>query len=46
MECITKRGTASIYNEQTTSYAQGSRDYPIKLKTRNGKITVEELIEQ
>lgn len=45
MECITKWGAISIYNEQTTSYAHGTRDYSIRLKTSNGKITVEELIE-
>ena len=46
MKCTTSWGTASIYNEQTTSYAHGSREYPIQLKTRNGKITVEEVVVQ
>lgn len=46
IDCITSWGTVTIYNEQTTSYAHGSRECPIQLKTRNGKITVEEVVTQ
>ena len=46
MACTTRWGTVTIYNEQTTSYVHGSKDYPIKLKTSNGKITVEEVVLQ
>jgi len=39
-------GSVSIYNEKTSHYSHGTRANTIKLKTSNGKITVEDLLAQ
>ncbi|WP_274308455.1 DUF4097 family beta strand repeat-containing protein [Solibacillus daqui] len=44
IEGKTNSDVVTIYNEQVTHYEHGSKENTIQLQTRNGKITVEELV--